>query len=73
MIKVKWTVIVSDDEVLTRIGDERKLLKVVKKRETSWFKHILRRNCLQPRTIEGKEEEETLEWLMSETEVAIFR
>ena len=30
------------DEVLTRIEEERKLLKVIKKRKSSWLGYILR-------------------------------
>ena len=54
LMKVKWTDRVRNEEVLTRIGEEKKLLDTIRRRKRNWLGHILRRNCLQLRIIEGK-------------------
>ena len=54
MIKVKWTDRVGNDEVLTKIGEEIQLLKVIKKIQLCWSGHILPKSCLQIRIAEEK-------------------
>ena len=44
------------DESLTKIKQERKLLKIISKRKTSSLRHVLHRNCLQLRITEEKME-----------------
>ena len=51
MIKVKWTDRMRNDEVI-RIQEERKVLKVIRK--TPCLRHILHRNYLHLRIVEGK-------------------
>ena len=47
MEKVRWVDKVRNDEVLRRIGDERRILKVIENRErTLGLGHCLRRDCL---------------------------
>lgn len=54
IIKVKWTDCVENEEVFTRIEEEKKLIEVMKKGKTPCLGHILRRNILQRRMIEEK-------------------
>ena len=55
-ITVKWTDTVRNDEVLMRTVEGRKLLKVIRKRQTSLLVHKLYRNYQQLRVIEGEVE-----------------
>ncbi|KAL1456898.1 hypothetical protein WDU94_001586 [Cyamophila willieti] len=45
---------VRNEEVLRRVGEERNILDTIKKRKRSWLGHILRRDCLQRRIMEGE-------------------
>uniref|UniRef100_A0A8D8WQA5 Craniofacial development protein 2 n=2 Tax=Cacopsylla melanoneura TaxID=428564 RepID=A0A8D8WQA5_9HEMI len=49
-----WSDKVRNEEVLRRVGEERSILKTIKKRKRSWLGHILRRDCLQKRIMEGE-------------------
>ncbi|KAL1446126.1 hypothetical protein WDU94_014018 [Cyamophila willieti] len=51
---IKWSDKVRNEEVLRRVDEERVILKTIKKRKGSWIGHILRRDCLQRRVMEGK-------------------
>ena len=42
------------NEVLLRIKEQRNILHEISKRKANWIGHILRRNCLLQRVIEGK-------------------
>ena len=42
------------NEVLLRVKEQRNILHEVRKRKANWIGHILRRNCLLQRVIEGK-------------------
>lgn len=55
MIKVIWTDRMRIDEVITKVVEERKLLKLVRKRKTSLLVHVMRRKRLHLRITEGKE------------------
>ena len=44
-------------EVLQRVNEERNILPTVKGKKAKWIGHIMRRNCLLKRVIEGKTEE----------------
>jgi hypothetical protein len=44
------------NEVLHRINEERNILHAIKRRRSNWICHILHRNCLLKRVIEGKME-----------------
>ena len=43
-----------NEEVLLRVNEQRKILHEITKRKANWICHILRRNCLLQRVIEGK-------------------
>jgi len=45
---------VTNEEVLLRVKKQRNILNEISKRKANWIGHILRRNCLLQRLIEGK-------------------
>jgi len=53
MEKISWTDHVRN-EVLLRVNEQRNILHAIRKRKANWIGHILRRNCLLQRVIEGK-------------------
>jgi len=53
MEKISWTDLVRN-EVLLRVKEQRNILHEIRKRKANWIGHILRRNCLLQRVIEGK-------------------
>jgi hypothetical protein len=54
MEKISWTDPVRHEEVLLRVKEQRNIPHEISKRKTNWIGHILRRNCLVQRIIEGK-------------------
>jgi len=54
MEKISWTDYVRNAEVLLRVKEHRNILHEISKRKANWIGHILRRNCLLQRVIEGK-------------------
>ena len=54
MEKISWTDHVRNEEVLLRVNEQRNILHEIKKRKANWIGHILRRNCLVQKVIEGK-------------------
>ncbi|KAJ4449638.1 hypothetical protein ANN_01042, partial [Periplaneta americana] len=42
-----------DEVVLERLGEERMMLKLIRKRKRNWLGHWLRRNCLLKDALEG--------------------
>jgi hypothetical protein len=55
MEKISWTDHVTNEEVvLLGVTEQRNILHEVSKRKANWIGHILRRNCLLQRVIEGK-------------------
>ena len=54
MEKISWTDYVRNEEVLLRVKEQRNILHEIRKRKANWIGHILLRNCLQQRVIEGK-------------------
>ena len=54
MEKISWTDHVRNEDVLLRIKEQRNILHEIRKRKANWIVHILRRNCLLQRVIEGK-------------------
>jgi hypothetical protein len=54
MERISWTVHVRNEEVLLRVKEQRNILHEISKRKANWIGHILRRNCLLQRGIEGK-------------------
>ena len=43
-----------NEEVLLRVKEERNILHEISKRKSNWIRHILHRNCLLQRVMEGK-------------------
>ena len=43
-----------NEEVLLRVQQQRIILHKISKRKANWIGHILRRNCLLQRSIQGK-------------------
>jgi hypothetical protein len=54
MEKISWTDHVRNEEVLFRVKEQRNILHEIRKRKGKGIGHILRRNCLVQRVIEGK-------------------
>jgi hypothetical protein len=54
MEKISWTDHVRNEEVLLRVKKKGNILHAISKRKANWIGHILRRNCLLQRVIEGK-------------------
>jgi len=54
MEKISWTDHVRNEEVLLIVKEQRNILHEIRKRKASWIGHILCRNCLLQRVIEGK-------------------
>ena len=54
MEKISWTERVRNEEVLLRVKEQRNILHEIRKRKANLIGHILRRNCLLQRVIEGK-------------------
>ena len=54
MEKNSWTDHVRNGEVLLRVKEQRNILHEISKRKANWIGHILCRNCLLQRVIEGK-------------------
>jgi hypothetical protein len=54
MEKIIWTDHVRNEVVLLRVKEQRNILHEIRKRKENWIGHILRRNCLLHRVIEGK-------------------
>jgi hypothetical protein len=54
MEKISWTDHVRNEDVLLRVKEQRNILHEIRKRKVNWIGHILRRNCLLQRVIEGK-------------------
>jgi len=54
MEKISWTDHVGNEEVFLRVKEQRNILHEIRKRKMNWFGHILHRNCLLQRVIEGK-------------------
>ena len=52
--KISWIDHVRNEEVLLRVKEQRNILHEISKRTANWIGHILRRNCLRQRAIEGK-------------------
>jgi hypothetical protein len=54
MEKISWTDRVRNEEVLPRVKEQRNILHEISKRKAKWIGHILCRNCLLQRVIQGK-------------------
>jgi len=54
MEKISWPDHVRNEEVSLKVKEQRNILHEISKRKANWISHILRRNCLLQRVIEGK-------------------
>ena len=45
---------VGNEEILLRVKEQGNVLHEISKRRANWIGHVLRRNCLLQRVIEGK-------------------
>jgi hypothetical protein len=54
MEKISWTDHVRNEEVLLRVKEQGNILHEIRKRKANWIGHILLRNCLLQRVIEGR-------------------
>jgi hypothetical protein len=54
MEKISWTDHVRNEDVLLRAKERRNILHEIHKRKANWIGHILHRNCLLQRVIEGR-------------------
>jgi hypothetical protein len=54
VMSVSWTDHVRNEEVLRRFKEQKNILHEISKRKANWIGHILRRNCLLQRVVEGK-------------------
>jgi hypothetical protein len=54
MEKISLTNHVRNKEVLLRVRERKNILHEIRKRKANWIGHILHRNCLLQRVIEGK-------------------
>jgi hypothetical protein len=52
--KISWTDHVTNKEILLRVKEQRNILHEIQKRKANWIGHILHRNCLLRRVIQGK-------------------
>ena len=52
--KISWTEHVRNEEVSLTVKEQRNILHEISKRKANRIGHILRRNCLLQRVIEGK-------------------
>ena len=56
MLKVSYTDRVTNEEILKRVNEKKKLLQEIKSRKMQYMGHILRSQCLQKQLLEGKVE-----------------
>jgi len=54
MEKISRTEHVRNEGIVLRVKEQRNILHKISKRKANWIGHILRRNCLLQRVIEGK-------------------
>jgi len=54
MEKIRRTDHVRNEEVLLKVKEQRNILHEISERKANWIGHILCRNCLLQRVVEGK-------------------
>jgi hypothetical protein len=54
MEKTSWTDHVRNEDVLLQVKEQRNILHEIRIRKANWIGHVLRRNCILQRVIEGK-------------------
>jgi len=53
-MEISWTDHVRNEELSLRVKEQRNIPHEISKLKANWISHILRRNCLLQRVIEGK-------------------
>ena len=53
-MEISWADHVRNEEVLLRVSEQRNILHEIRKRKDNWIGHLLSRNCLLQRVIDGK-------------------
>src|SRR6218665_1392425 len=75
MERISWTEHISNEEVLTLVGEERSLISTIRARQRNWMGHLLRGDSLQREIMEGRMKgkrgrgrprQKLLDWMMSE-------
>src|SRR6218665_188261 len=56
MERISWTEHISNEEVLTLVGEERSLISTIRARQRNWMGHLLRGDSLQREIMEGRME-----------------
>ena len=54
MERISWTQHKTNEEVLKIVGEERMIIKTIRKRQKSWIGHVLRENPLLRMITEGR-------------------
>jgi hypothetical protein len=54
MEKISWTDRVRNEDMLFRVNEQRNILHEIRKQKANCIGHILHRNCLLQRVIEGR-------------------
>ena len=54
MERISWTQHETNEEVLKIVGEERMIIKIIRKRQKSWIGHVLRENSLFRMITEGR-------------------
>jgi hypothetical protein len=54
MEKISWTDLMKNEKEISRVNEERKMLRKVKGKKANWKSHFLRKNCLLNYVIDGK-------------------
>jgi hypothetical protein len=49
-----FCIVAKSEEVLLRVKEQRNILHEISKRKANWIDHMMRRNCLRRRVIEGR-------------------
>ena len=56
ILNISWSDKVSNDEVLRRVEEEKRIISATDKRQRAWLGHTLRHGDLLPIVIEGRVE-----------------
>jgi hypothetical protein len=54
MENISWADYVRNEEILLTVKEQRNILHEISKRKANWIGHILRRNSLLQRVVDGK-------------------
>ena len=56
MLRVPWVAMVTNAEILRRIGKERELMKIIRQRQLRFLGHVIRENDLERTVVTGRVE-----------------